>query len=74
MTIITIPKELAKKGDLVLVPKSEYREFLNFRKLIKTAKSTKSEKKAIARGRREIKSGQYLPWSGFKNELARLYR
>lgn len=30
--IITIPKEIAKKGDLVLIPRSEYEEFLRLRK------------------------------------------
>jgi len=72
MTTITIPKELAKKGELVLIPKSEYEEFLNLRKLIQIAKPTKSEIKAIARGRKEIKKGQYVLWSNLKNELARL--
>ncbi|MBU4298593.1 hypothetical protein KJ636_00935 [Patescibacteria group bacterium] len=31
MTTITIPKEIAKRGDLVLIPKSEYEEFLKLR-------------------------------------------
>ena len=30
--IITIPKEIAKKGDLVLIPRSEYEEFLRLKK------------------------------------------
>ena len=30
--IITIPKEIAKKGDLVLIPKREYEEFLRLRR------------------------------------------
>jgi hypothetical protein len=30
--IITIPKELAKEGDLVLIARSEYEEFLRLRK------------------------------------------
>lgn len=31
MTTITIPKELTKMGDLVLIPKKEYEEFLKLR-------------------------------------------
>jgi len=30
--IITIPKEIVKKGELVIIPKSEYEEFLRLRK------------------------------------------
>jgi len=30
--VITIPKELAKRGDLVLIPRKEYEEFLKLRK------------------------------------------
>ena len=32
MTTITIPKELAKKGDLVVVSREEYEEFLRLKK------------------------------------------
>ena len=30
--VITIPKEIAKKGELVLIPRKEYEEFLRLRK------------------------------------------
>jgi len=30
--VITIPKEIVKKGDLVLIPRKEYEEFLRLRK------------------------------------------
>jgi len=30
--VIIIPKELAKRGDLVLIPRKEYEEFLKLRK------------------------------------------
>ena len=32
---ITIPKEMTKKGDLVLIPRSEYEEFLRLRQRIR---------------------------------------
>ncbi|MEK7479145.1 MAG: hypothetical protein AAB634_01235 [Patescibacteria group bacterium] len=35
MTTVTIPKELAKQGDLVLVPRREYEAFSQWRKHIK---------------------------------------
>jgi len=30
--VITIPKEIIKKGELVIIPKSEYEKFLRLRK------------------------------------------
>ena len=29
--VVTIPKKLARKGDLILIPRSEYEEFLKLR-------------------------------------------
>ena len=71
MTTITITKELAKKGELVLIPKSEYEEFLNLRKIVRIMKPTHGEKKAVLRGRKEIRSGKHIAWNVLKNELAR---
>lgn len=34
MTAITIPKNLTKKGDLVIIPRSEYEKFLFIFKII----------------------------------------
>lgn len=56
--IITIPKEIFKKGDLVLIPRKEYEEFLRLRKqreweerdtdlAIKIFKEEKKKKKLI---------------------------
>lgn len=56
MTTITIPKELTKIGDLVLIPKKEYEEFLKLREqkdweekdtdeAIRICKKEKKEKK-----------------------------
>lgn len=32
MTTVTIPRELAKKGDLIIIPRKEYEQLLVFRK------------------------------------------
>lgn len=69
-TTITIPKELAQKGNLVLIPQEEYEEFLEFKKVIKIVKPTRSELQAIKRGRKEIKEGKYILWHELKKELA----
>ncbi len=56
--IITIPKEIAKKGELVLIPRREYEEFLKLRRqreweekdtneAIRIFKKEKREKKLI---------------------------
>ena len=34
--IITIPKEIARKGDLVLISRKEYEEFSEWREVIKS--------------------------------------
>jgi hypothetical protein len=34
MVTITIPKELTKKGELVIIPRKEYEEFLRISKII----------------------------------------
>ncbi len=74
MITLTIPEKLTKKGDLVLIPKSEYKEFLRFRKFIRVVQPTSSERKAIARGRAEVKQGSVVLWSDVKHGLARRSR
>ena len=62
MTPITIPQKLAQKDDLVVIPRREYEEFLSVKKLLRTVKPTRAEKKAIARGRKETRSKHYSAW------------
>ncbi len=69
MSVITIPKQLAQKDDLVVIPKSEYLEFLRLRGLIKEVKPTKVELKAIERGRRAITRGDFVTLDALKKEL-----
>jgi hypothetical protein len=47
--VITIPKELSKKGDLVLVPRDEYEALLRFQK------EKEVTKKDVLRWAREAK-------------------
>jgi len=35
MTTITIPKKLIKNGDLVIIPRKKYKEFLDLEKIMK---------------------------------------
>lgn len=59
-SIVTIPKNLIKEGELILMPRKEYEEYLFFKKAVPIGKMTRSEKKAITEGRRQIKSGKYI--------------
>jgi len=71
MPVITIPKKFAGKDDLVVIPRREYEEFLELKKLIPVVKPTREEKRIIQRGEREIQRGQYTAWAKIKHELAR---
>ena len=74
MQTVTIPKELARDGDLIVIPRYEYEEFLQIRKLIPTVKPTQKELRAIKRGRKEYNAGKYVEWTKFKQDLARNHR
>jgi hypothetical protein len=62
--LITISRELVKKDDLVLIPRVEYEEYLRLKKVISIVKPTKSEERAIYKGRKEIRTGKYLTAGG----------
>jgi len=67
--VITIPRELSKKGELVIMPRSDYEEFLRLKKIISSIKPTLSEKRAIRAGRKEIREGKYITLKNLKDEL-----
>lgn len=69
MSVVTIPRQLIREKELVLIPKKEYEELLGIKKLIKVVEPTAEEKKIIARGRRAIKRGDYVSWEDLKKEL-----
>ena len=68
--VITIPKELTKKGELVLIPRADYEELLRIKKIIPLVKPSPSEKRAIKEARRELREGKYLTLKQFQHELA----
>jgi len=59
MTKITIPKEFSEKDDFVAVPREEYEALLELRK-VKEFTPTAADKKALARGRKNFKEGNYI--------------
>ena len=63
--VITIPKELVKKKELVLIPRRKYEELLRMRE----TKLNLSEKRAIKEAREELRKGKYLTLKQFQHEL-----
>ena len=66
MTTVTIPKELAEKDDLIVIPRKEYESLLVLKK-IKEFMPTISQKKALVRAEANLRSGKTLSY----NELVR---
>lgn len=63
MTIITIPRELKEGGKLVAVPQKHYEDFLAWEKAVKSKKvftPTATERKALAKARKDYKAGKYI--------------
>ena len=70
MTTITIPRDLIKKDDLVIIPRKEYEELLRYRlnggeELILTA----SQKRRLQQARRNLAKGKYLTIYEIKKKL-----
>ncbi len=70
MVAVTIPRELTKKGDLVVIPRKEYEEFLKFRlRKVKEVKMTAAQKRALQRARRNLARGNYLTIHELRQKL-----
>lgn len=69
MTTIAIPKEITRKGDLVIIPRKEYEEFLRLRKIIPLVKLTPGQKRDLEQARKEYKKGEYITLSQLEHEL-----
>ena len=68
VAIVTIPKELSRE-ELVLIPRKQYEELLDLKKIITLIKPTPSEKKAIKEAREELRKGEYLTIRQLQHEL-----
>lgn len=71
MNGIVIPKKLRQNQDLIVIPRREYEEYLELRRIIPTVKPTREELRIIRRGEKEIREGKYKLWSVVKHELER---
>ena len=72
MTTVTIPKELAKKGDLILIPRKDYEALLHSKKRIKTFEPTAIQKRALREARKQLSQGKYLTLKELRHELDRI--
>lgn len=61
MNTITIPKKLAGKDDLVVLPRKEYEALLALKKM-KEFTLTVAQKKALARAESNFHKGKTLSW------------
>lgn len=64
---ITIPKNLIKNDDMVIVPKKEYEKLFNF--WVSAEQLSKGEKRAVEKGFQEIKNGKLYTSRGVKKAL-----
>ena len=69
MNTITIPRNLIKNDDLVIIPRMEYNSLLELKKIVSIVNATKKEVVAIRRGEKEIKKGEYVFWNKLKHDL-----
>ena len=75
MATITIPRELAKKGDLVVISRNEYESLKS--RVISEYTPTLAERRALIRARNRMRknraAGKLLTIDELKRKLARLH-
>lgn len=72
MSTITIPKNLIKNDDVVVIPRKEYEEFYQWKEMVKSFKTftpSAAQRKDLARARKEYAAGKYITLSQLENEL-----
>ena len=67
MTIITIPKKIARNEDLIAIPRKEYEALLVRRKHVAEFVPTEGQKTALRRAEDNLRKGKTLTY----NELAK---
>lgn len=72
MMPITIPKNITKGEELVVIPRKEYEEFSRWKGTVKLFKSfipTSAQKKDLRNARKEYMLGKYLTFHELKRKL-----
>ena len=68
MRAVTIPKALSKAGDLVVIPRKEYEQLLQLKK-IREFRPTAVQKQALKRAERNLKQGKTLSYDAVARSL-----
>jgi len=63
MTTITIPKNLIREKELIVIPRKKYEEFINLEKLLKNKKGELKEEELLrlSREAKNLKKDNKLP-------------
>ncbi|MDP3052357.1 MAG: hypothetical protein Q8N22_00120 [bacterium] len=70
MATITIPKELIKDNDLVIIPRRDYEKFLSYRpREGRELALDISQKRRLQKARKNLAAGKYLTIYGLKRKL-----
>lgn len=70
MNTITIPKNLIKEKELVLIPRREYEKFLLFHsKKEKGSELTVAQRKRLKKSRENLANGRYFTMYELKQKL-----
>ena len=67
--IVTIPKELAKQGDLVVIPRKEYEGLVRRQKIVPVMKMNAAQKRDLEEARKEYARGEYVTLEQLEGEL-----
>ncbi len=68
MNVVTIPKRLPARGELVLVSRAEY-EALRAQAEGREFTPTKADLRALAHARKNFNAGKVIPWEDVKRDL-----
>ena len=69
MNIVTIPKNLIKNDDLIVLPKKEYESLLQRQRIIPVVKLSAVEKKTLKLAREEMDRGEYVTLKELEYDL-----
>ncbi|MDP3934723.1 MAG: hypothetical protein Q8Q46_00650 [Candidatus Giovannonibacteria bacterium] len=68
MNTITIPKKMAQKDDLIVIPRKDY-EFLRQLRVMKEFSPSTAQKKALAQAEKNLKKGKTLSFNELVHKL-----
>lgn len=69
MNTITIPKKLAKTGDLIVLPRREYDTLLLLRRRLNEFSPTVAQKRALLRAENNLRRGKTLSYNELRKKL-----